>query len=95
MSTAVTVVEQGVDEYIADVEATANGDTDVTITHALGAVPIEVGLCPISADFYASRWAWTASPTANTITITKRTGAGGGTGAQVRVCVRRPHSIGR
>jgi hypothetical protein len=98
MAVSITpVFATGKDSYIADVTATADGDTTATITHNLGAVPQEVTLTNlIQAPAAVSDWAWTASPTANTITLTKGTGVGSGNaGAQVRVIVRRPHTIGR
>lgn len=100
---------QVADEVVVDVEATADGDGDAAITHNLGlsaadlavgkpliTLMIGAGVVANAAAARLSNWLITAIA-ANTITVTKVAGAGGSgaAGAQLRVSIKRPHSIGR
>lgn len=87
----------------ATVIATADGDTDVVITHNLGLSAAELALGrpdvilnPGFAEPAAARvsgWVVTALA-ANTVTVTKGTGGGSGAaGIQLHVTILRPHSI--
>jgi len=79
-----------------DIIATADADTTATITHGLVGTPQDVQITSLLvAPALLSGWAVTAFG-ATTITLTKATTAGSGNaGAQVRVIVRVPHSIGQ
>lgn len=96
MSTSATLVYQGVQTYVADVIATADGDTSIILTHGLGVAPADVQLTALSAAGALSTWAWTATTSTTTITLTKSTATGSGAApVQLRAIVRAPHSIGR
>lgn len=93
---------QVADEVTARVVATADADTTAVITHNMGLTAADLAagrptvvLTPLIAA--ASLSLWTAAYTdGNTITLTKATTAGSGNaGAQLRVDVKRPHTIGR
>lgn len=90
------------DSVIAAVIATANGDTDAVITHNFGLVAAqlaagqpEIILIPLQPVAIVASWVVSAVA-ANTITVTKL-GVGGTSDAavQLRVHIKRPHSIGR
>jgi hypothetical protein len=94
------------DSVIAAVIATANGDTDAVITHNFGLTGPGVGsqlnagqpevlLIPLLPVAIVASWIVSARA-ANTITVTKL-GVGGTSDAavQLRVHIKRPHSIGR
>jgi hypothetical protein len=93
------------DQATANIIATADGDTDVVITHnmALAAADLAAGrpivtLMPGQAEAAASRLsAWVITNiAANTVTVTKTAAGGSGAaGIQLRVDIRRPHTIGR
>lgn len=90
-----TVVFDGVDSHIVDVEATADADTTATIPHTLGAIPQEVIVTGLAAAAAISLWRATTIDATNVV-LTKSTTAGSGAaGVQVRMIVKRPHSIGR
>lgn len=96
MAVTVTAILAGVNTYIADVVATADGDTTATVTHGLVTTPKEVnGLQLISQALTAlSAWAATAIG-ATTITLTKLASTGSGNAsAQFRCTAKTPHSIG-
>lgn len=95
MAVTVTTVLAGVYTFIADVEATADGDTDTgNVAHGLPAAPQDVALCPLlQAEAGVSLWAVTTIDATNLV-LTKSTGAGsGGAGNQVRVVASLPHSL--
>lgn len=91
----VTNILAGVDALIADVEATADADTTATIPHGLGGTPQDISYIPLlQAPAAVSAWAATTIDGTNVV-LTKGTGVGSGSaGAQVRVTIKRPHSIG-
>ena len=82
------------------VQATADGDTTAVISHgmdisttALAAGQPEIALGPLLSQFYTSVWSY-VNTDGNTVTLTKGTGGGSGTGTpQLAFVVRRPHSI--
>jgi len=91
-------------EVIADVTATSDADTTATITHNFGSTAAElangfpvVSVVPILSQALTtlSAWAVTAIAT-NSITLTKLTSTGSGNAAaQIRVSIRKPHSLVR
>lgn len=102
--TAPTVAANGLfDTVTARVIATADGDTTATITHNLGlsAADLTAGRPEIYItnllQVPASTSAWAVTTiAANSITLTKGTGAGSGNaGEQIQVVIKRPHTIGR
>ena len=92
---------QAKDTVSAAIIATANGDTDVVITHNFGLSvadlaygwPIVEITSMLQAAGAASGWVCRARAT-NTVTVTKSGGAGGNANEQVMVTIKRPHSIG-
>lgn len=91
-----TTILAGVDKRIVDVEATADADTTATIPHGLGAAPLEAFVTELQqAQAALSAWAATTIDATNVV-LTKSTAVGSGVaGAQIRVVINRPHSIGR
>lgn len=96
MAVTVTAVLAGSNTYIADVIATADGDTTATITHGLAASPKEITLTQLISQALTALSAWSATvPGATTSTLTKLTSTGSGNaGAQLRCTIKTPHSIG-
>lgn len=98
MAVSVTNILAGTNTFIADVIATADGDTTATVTHGLsaGGTPKEVQATKILSNALAAEpgWSW-AAPGATTVVGTKLATVGSGNAAaQQRVTVRTPHSIG-
>lgn len=94
---------QVADMVVATIIKGADGDIAATITHNFGLTAAQlaagfpiVTITPIE-QLTAVLADWTVSATAaNSITLAATAGAGsGGANPQVRVTVRRPHSIGR
>lgn len=94
---------QTIDEvtFICDGGAAGGADTAVIVTHNMGlsvadlaAGRPEVILEPLTAVARLSLWVVTAKA-ADTITLGKAAGAGTVGAAQLRVHIRRPHTIGR
>lgn len=81
---------------IWNIEATADGDTTATITHGLNGTPQDIQLTPLlQAPALLSGWAVTTINSTQVV-LTKATTTGSGSaGAQLRVIVRVPHSIGQ
>lgn len=95
MAVNVTVVPTGAYSFVADIEATADGDTVTgVIPHGLGAAPTIVALANLQQAAAAlSAWAVTTIDAVN-IELTKSVAVGSGAvGDQVRVSVMLPHSI--
>jgi hypothetical protein len=95
---SVATILGGTNTFIADVTATADGDTTATVTHGLsaGGTPKEVQATKILSNALAAEpgWSW-AAPGATTVVGTKLATAGSGNAsAQQRVTVRTPHSLG-
>lgn len=101
-----TTVFTGADMVQVDITATATKDAGpVTINHrtaftatgnaAAVAAQLDVKLLPLLGVAYASRWAVTQINTTQ-IQLTKLSTAGSANAAaQLRVTIKRPHSIGR
>lgn len=96
MAVTVTAILAGSNTYIADVVATADGDTTATITHGLASSPKEISMCQLISQALTALSAWAFSaPGATTSTGTKLASTGSGNAsAQVRVNIKTPHSIG-
>jgi len=95
MPVTVAIRHAGPDTRIADVIADADADTSATIAHELGVVPDEVTITPLLVAGRTSHWIATTIDITNVI-IAKTTLVGSGdTAHQVRVIIKRPHSIGR
>jgi hypothetical protein len=91
-----TVVFAGPDTIIVDLAVNNTNETDAVIAHGLGATPQEVTFTPLlAAPAAANQWRWSAADATN-VTLT-RTGDESGESAtkQLRVFIKRPHSIGR
>lgn len=97
MAVSSNTVFQGPDTFIADVTATANGDTGISIPHGLSpGVPVEVYLTRLrQVSGAASKWA-ASILTDTSVTLSKSTAGGSGDSeAQVRVIVKKPNTYGR
>lgn len=96
MAVTVTVVHTGPNLYIADVEATADADAGSgVLAHGINTQPLEVTLTPLSAAARLSEWILGVL-TATDVSALKTAAVGSGApGNQVRIIVRRPHSIVR
>lgn len=95
MATTVTPVYSGVDTYIVDVTATEDLDAGVNIPFTQGFVPGEVTFCNLQTAAALKGW-FPDAVSLNLVQLGAATGAGSGVpGAQVRVFIKRPHSIGR
>jgi len=92
----VTTVLAGTDMYIATVVASADGDTTATIPHGLGAIPLEFYATQLLSQALTalSAWSW-AIDTTNLVGTKLASTGSGNAAAQVRVVVKRPHSIGK
>lgn len=93
----ITTVFDGTDTHIADVIAAADGDTTATIPHTLGAAPAEVTVTQLLSQALTALSAWAVTTIdATNVVLTKLTSTGSGNaGAQIRVIIKRPHSLGR
>lgn len=90
-----TTVFAGTDSRIVDVEATADADTTATIPHGMVVAPQEFSFTYLLAAAAISLWRATTVDATNVVG-TKGVGVGSGVaGVQVRVIIRRPHTIGR
>ena len=88
----------GVDTFIVDIRfSTATTAATVTVTHGLGFVPLEIQLVALQAAFYPSRWRVILTTlTTQIIQIAKISTASSASDLdQVRLTLKRPHSIGR
>ncbi len=89
MAVTVTPILAGSNIHIVDIEMDAGGDVSSgNIAHGLGAIPLEVSIVPLLADFYNK------TPYATTIDITNvvitTAAAGGVANDQMRIIIRRP-----
>lgn len=104
MALSSVTVFQGVDTFICDIAAAADGDAgELLINHGLLGIPatgpVDICICPLLTGIAATQpyWALTTK-NATQIGVTKTAvGAGSAFGgaASARVIVKRPHSIGR
>lgn len=94
MPNSIVNVFVGVDSKIVDVISPDN-DVTVTIPHSLGAVPNDVTFTLLQTAAALNTWAVT-SRTTSTVVLTKIENEGGDSpDPQIRVYIKRPHSIGR
>lgn len=94
MAVSISTVLAGPTMHVADVEATADGDTTATIPHGLAAAPDVVILTPLDPVAETlSDWAAVTIDATNVV-VEKQTDAGSGVaGNQLRVIAMLPHSI--
>lgn len=94
---SITSVFTGTDSVIRDVIATADGDTTATIPHGLGAAPAEVTITKTLSQALAaeSSWSVTTIDATNVVCTKLATAGSGNAAAQLRVIIKRPHSLGR
>ena len=100
MAVTVLTKQAGATQYIANVIATADADTDAVCPHGLGVVPDFItitlgGPGANAAGVRLAEWVLTALDSTN-MTITKNPAAGTGQAArQVRVMAAVPHTLTR
>lgn len=98
MAVTITTVFDGTDTHIADVIYSATADKTATIAHTLAAVPQEVYITPLlvlTGPTAGTTHAATTIDSTNVV-ITKQSTAGtSNAAAQVRVIIKRPHTLGR
>ncbi len=101
MGVVITVVRDGVDVHVVDVTATNTKDKTATIPHTFntGGFPltpanVEVYLIPLLAEAYVARWRRVSVDTTNVVLEKLSTGGSANAAAQLRVTIKRPHSIG-
>lgn len=96
MAVTVATILAGVNTFIGDVTATADGDTTGTVTHGLATTPKEVNACQLISQALTALSAWAVTAIgATTLTVTKLTSTGSGNAsAQLRVTCKTPHSLG-
>ncbi len=95
MAVTLTTVLAGTDKRIVDVEATADADTTATIPHSLGAAPLEPIITWRLLAATLSLWRATTIDGTNVVLTKSTTVGSGAAGAQARVIINRPHSIGQ
>lgn len=94
MAVTVTPVHAGSDFKTWDIIASADADTTATIAHGMAEAPRDVTIRPLLDAAHESRWFVSTADTTNVV-LTKGTAVGSGNAsAQIRVQVRRPHSLG-
>ena len=89
-----TTIWAGPDSKVVDVTTTGDGDVPIPIPHGLSATPEEIMITSRSTAGSAEGWFVSAKDATN-VTIDAAGGAEVGAALQVRVTMRRPHSIGR
>lgn len=91
-----TSVWSGPDTKIVDLAVNNTSETDAVIAHGLGATPQEVTFTPLlQAQAATNQWRWTAADATN-VTLTRTSDESGESATkQLRVFIKRPHSIGR
>ena len=95
MAVTITTVLVGPNIEIYDVEATADADPRATVPHTLGAVPQEVTFMLIQG--VPTIWSENATGRSQiAVVVDKDTGVGSGAaGNQLRVYIKRPHTMVR
>lgn len=77
----------------ATVIAASDANTTATIAHGLGVTPEQVQITPLSNKGVLSRW-FHASSNTTSVVLTKSTATGsGGATAQIKVTMRKFHSL--
>lgn len=95
MAITKTTVLAGSDEMIVDLTAN-DSTTTATIAHGLGAAPLEVTTTPLlTPEAYTNQWAVTTIDATNVVVTRTADEAGESPNPQLRVIIRRPHSIFR
>ena len=98
MAVTITPVFVGLNKNIADVEATADGDTAAVIPHGFTgfqSTPLVVIITKLLAAARTSDWIVTGID-GTAVTLGKTTGAGSGaSGDQIRVTIEKPHTTTR
>lgn len=92
---AAPTAAQVADMMIVDVIATADGDVAAVIPHLMRAAPIEITLTKILTNALAAEPSWTVGVVdADNVNLVKLATAGSGNAlAQLRVVIRRPHTL--
>lgn len=90
------VAGQVADEMIVDVTATADADAAAVIPHLMRAIPLEITITPILSFALAASPGWSVGVVdATNVNLVKLATAGSGNAsAQLRVKIRRPHTLG-
>ncbi len=88
---------QMADSMIVDIVASADADVAASITHLLGVAPAEVIITPMLTQALTALSGWVVATISTTVvTLTKLASTGSGNAAvQLRVIIKRPHTIGR
>lgn len=94
MAIVQTVVWAGPDTKIVDLTSNDNA-VDAVIPHDLGATPQDVSLTLLRVQGAINQWRVSAMDATN-VTVSKTEDESGESASpQLRVIIRRPHSIGR
>lgn len=86
------------DTTIVDVAYTATADKDATIAHGLAGTPQEVYLTPLlslAGPAAGTKYAATTINSTNVVVSKQSAASTNNAAAQVRVTIKRPHSLGR
>lgn len=91
------VAGQVVDCMIVDVTATADADAAAVIPHLMRAIPLEINVQKILSNALAAEPGWSVGVVdATNVNLVKLATVGSGNAAaQIRVTIRRPHTLGR
>lgn len=96
MAVTVTPILAGENMYIADIEATADADVSSgNIAHGLGDAPLDISLVPLQAEHYLSAPYVSTKDATNVVVTMENATNSGVAGAQTRVVIRRPHTLGQ
>lgn len=94
MAVTVTTILAGTSRFIADLEATADGDiTSGNIAHGLGAIPLSIYLTALLVEFYTSIPALTTVDITNLVVTMSNAGGSGVANDQMRIECSLPHSL--
>lgn len=94
MAIVQTTIWEGPDTKIVDLTSNDNA-VDAVIPHGLGATPADVALTALQTLAYTNLWR-VSSKDATNVTVTKTEDESAENASpQLRVIIRRPHSIGR
>ncbi len=94
MPNSIVNVFVGVDTKIVDVISPDN-DLTVTIPHTLGAIPHDVTFTFLQVAAALNTWAVTSRTTSQVVLTKIENESGDSPDPQLRVFIKRPHSIGR
>ncbi len=94
MAVTITTILAGTSRFIADLEATADGDiTSGNIAHGLGSIPLSKYLTALLVEFYVSTPAITTLDATNIVVTMSNAGGSGVANDQMRIEVSLPHSL--